>query len=72
MAEQVVLYQAADGTLFESEVEAHRHDVHNGIARYVDRYLDENVTHRTMSRKKFREAAIEIAMTIVMNEVPDD
>lgn len=65
MAERVTMYQAADGSMHESEYEANRHDSRNAIRKEIDRFVEENVGYRTVSKAKLKTLMEEFAMNLI-------
>lgn len=65
MAEKVTMYQAADGTMHESEFEANKHDSRNAIRTAVDKFVEENVGYRTVSKSKLKTLMEEFAMSLI-------
>lgn len=65
MAERVTMYQAADGSMHDSEYEANRHDSRNAIRTEVDRFVEEKVGYRTVSKSKLKALMEEFAMSLI-------
>lgn len=65
MAERVTMYQAADGSMHESEYEANQHDSRNAIRQRVDQFVEENVSYRTVSKSKLKTLMEDFAMNLI-------
>lgn len=72
MAERVTMYQAADGSMHESEYEANQHDSRNAIRHEVDKFVEENVGYRTVSKKRLKTLMEDFAMGLIFPQPEKD
>ena len=73
MAERRVMYQAADGSMWDSAEEADLHDMHAALEYqakvFMDKHIDAN--QRTISRKKATDLLVAFSLQMI-TEGPTD
>ena len=65
MAVKKTVYQAADGSIHETEAEARHHDAYNAIASQASDYIQAYVKNRTVSKSRAERLLVDFAMKLI-------
>lgn len=65
MPQQITVFQAADGSIHETEEQARIHDGRNAIAALASDFVKEHINTRNISKKKAERLLVQFAMRVI-------